>query len=96
MKTKPDESQSKPVDAKKEYANTPCTLSEWDREKVDRSGARKTSIVVVIRSLTESLDETVLNDWKLWREIVATYNLDPHKEYYTLNGTVFERKRPWE
>jgi hypothetical protein len=96
MKTKTDESHPEPVQVKKEYAKTPCTLSEWDHEKVERTASKKTSISLVIRSLTESLDEVVLSDWKLWRELIVTYNLDPHKDYYTRDGTVFERKKPWE
>ena len=80
----------------KKYASPPVTMENWEQEKMRRLGARRTSVILTIRALTESLDESVFEGWKFWDEIYKKYRLDPNKEYYELHGILYERVPVWK
>ena len=77
----------------KKFTQTPITIESWEREKLRRLAARRASITIALRTLTEALDEIVFEGWNSWDDIFKKYNLDPSKEYYEYNSEILERKR---
>lgn len=80
---------------KQKYASVPITLEKWEAETLRRASARRASVTLALRALTESLDDAVLSSWDFWKDIMTKYNLDPEKEYYERAGQIYEIWRPW-
>lgn len=81
---------------KKKYAEMPLTVNEHDGERLRRLSARKSSIVMMVRALTETLEDVTFRSWGLWDKIIESYNLDPKKDYYSMGQIIYERKRAFD
>ena len=76
------------------YAKPPVQIEHWEEEESRRISARRASIAFALRTLTESLDDAVIQGWAQWDKLFEKYHLNPNKDYYILHGQIFERKRP--